>query len=86
MTAEEEQLSIETVIEATGGSLIQGDERTLLAGVSTDSRSIKPGELFFALRGERFDGHRFVAEALRRGGRGTVVDEHDLDVQRRSVL
>jgi UDP-N-acetylmuramoyl-tripeptide--D-alanyl-D-alanine ligase len=80
MTAEEEQLSIETVIEATGGSLIQGDRRALMTGVSTDSRSIKPGELFFALRGERFDGHRFVAEALRRGGRGAVVDEHDLEV------
>jgi UDP-N-acetylmuramoyl-tripeptide--D-alanyl-D-alanine ligase len=75
MTSEEDQLTIATVIEATGGSLIQGDRRTPMAGVSTDSRSIKPGELFFALRGERFDGHHFIAEALRRGGRGVVVDE-----------
>jgi UDP-N-acetylmuramoyl-tripeptide--D-alanyl-D-alanine ligase len=75
MTSEEEPLTVATVLEATGGSLLQGDIRTSLAGVSTDSRSIKPAELFFALRGERFDGHRFVAEALRRGGRGAVVDQ-----------
>ena len=75
MTAEEDQLTIATVIEATGGSLIQGDKQAPVAGVSTDSRSIKPGELFFALRGERFDGHHFIAEALRKGGGGVVVDE-----------
>ena len=75
MTSEEELLSIETVIKATGGSLTQGDPRTPVTGVSTDSRSIKPGELFFALRGERFDGHHFVAEALQRGGQGAVVDQ-----------
>jgi UDP-N-acetylmuramoyl-tripeptide--D-alanyl-D-alanine ligase len=75
MTSEDEQLSIETVLEATEGALVQGDPQTPLTGVSTDSRSIKPGELFFALRGERFDGHHFVAKALQRGGRGAVVDQ-----------
>jgi UDP-N-acetylmuramoyl-tripeptide--D-alanyl-D-alanine ligase len=75
MNAEEEQLSIETVLEATEGELVQGDPQTPLAGVSTDSRSIRPGEHFFALRGEHFDGHQFVAEALQRGGRGVVVDQ-----------
>jgi UDP-N-acetylmuramoyl-tripeptide--D-alanyl-D-alanine ligase len=75
MTSEEEPLTVATVLEATGGSLLQGDIQTSVAGVSTDSRSIKTGELFFALRGERFDGHRFVAEALQRGSRGAVVDE-----------
>jgi UDP-N-acetylmuramoyl-tripeptide--D-alanyl-D-alanine ligase len=75
MTSEEEPLTIATVLEATGGSLIQGDRQIPVAGVSTDSRSIKPGELFFALRGERFDGHRFVTKALERGGRGAVVDQ-----------
>ncbi len=41
--------------------------------VSTDSRTISPGELFFALPGPRFDGHRFVEEALRKGGLAAVV-------------
>jgi UDP-N-acetylmuramoyl-tripeptide--D-alanyl-D-alanine ligase len=74
MKAEEGQLSIETAIAATKGDLIQGAAHASFTGVSTDSRSIKPGELFFALRGENFDGHRFLPEAIQRGGKGAVVE------------
>ncbi len=74
MKAEEEQLSVTTVLEATNGVLLQGETQISFVGVSADSRSIKPGELFFALRGENFDGHRFFAEAIQRGGQGAVVD------------
>lgn len=45
-----------------------------VTGVSTDSRSIKPGDLFVALRGERFDGHDFVAAAFAAGAVGAVVE------------
>src|SRR5690606_29353131 len=53
------------------------------SAVSTDSRSIKPGELFLALRGERFDGHAFVRDVLQAGAAAAVVDgawaaEHDV--------
>jgi UDP-N-acetylmuramoyl-tripeptide--D-alanyl-D-alanine ligase len=75
---EEDQLSMETVLAATKGVLMQGDAETSFTGVSTDSRSIKAGELFVALRGENFDGHRFFAKAMAHGGRGAVVD-HEVD-------
>jgi UDP-N-acetylmuramoyl-tripeptide--D-alanyl-D-alanine ligase len=42
--------------------------------VSTDSRAIKSGELFLALKGERFDGHTYVAEVLQKGVAGAIVD------------
>ena len=42
-------------------------------GYSIDSRTIAPGELFFAVRGERFDGHDFVAAAAERGAIAAVV-------------
>jgi UDP-N-acetylmuramoyl-tripeptide--D-alanyl-D-alanine ligase len=42
-------------------------------GYSIDSRTIAPGELFFAVRGERFDGHDFVAAAVERGAAAAVV-------------
>ena len=42
-------------------------------GYSIDSRTIGPGELFFAVRGERLDGHDFIAAALNRGAVGAVV-------------
>jgi UDP-N-acetylmuramoyl-tripeptide--D-alanyl-D-alanine ligase len=46
----------------------------LFSGVSTDSRSLKRGELFVALRGERFDGHEFLDAARAAGAAGAVVD------------
>lgn len=42
-------------------------------GYSIDSRTVQPGELFFAVRGARFDGHDFVAAALERGAVSAVV-------------
>jgi UDP-N-acetylmuramoyl-tripeptide--D-alanyl-D-alanine ligase len=45
----------------------------LAEGYSIDSRTVAPGELFFAVRGERFDGHDFVAAAVARGAVGAVV-------------
>lgn len=42
-------------------------------GISTDSRALQPGALFVALEGERFDGHRFLAQAAQAGARAAVV-------------
>lgn len=42
--------------------------------VSTDSRSIQPGDLFLALRGQKFDGGTFAAQALQQGAAGVVLD------------
>lgn len=60
------------VAAAVGGRLSGGD--AAFAGVSTDSRSIERGQLFFALRGPRFDGHAYAAAALERGAAGVVVE------------
>ncbi|HEY3355549.1 MAG TPA: UDP-N-acetylmuramoyl-tripeptide--D-alanyl-D-alanine ligase [Polyangia bacterium] len=54
---------------APGGAAILA-----FSGVSIDSRSVRPGELFFAIRGERFDGHDYVAAALAAGAAGVVVE------------
>ncbi|MGB2605705.1 MAG: UDP-N-acetylmuramoyl-tripeptide--D-alanyl-D-alanine ligase [Candidatus Sulfotelmatobacter sp.] len=48
-------------------------------GFSIDSRSVGPGELFFAVKGERLDGHDFVEEALQKGAVAAVVREDQLD-------
>lgn len=47
---------------------------TPLAGISTDTRAVTPGDCFVALRGERFDGHRFVDEAIAAGAGALVLD------------
>ncbi|MBI4996553.1 MAG: UDP-N-acetylmuramoyl-tripeptide--D-alanyl-D-alanine ligase [Rhodocyclales bacterium] len=58
--------------QATGGTATV--EGHLFAGVSTDSRTIAAGELFVALKGDRFDGHEYVREVLARGAEAALVD------------
>ncbi len=61
------------VVQAVGGRVRDELPTLTIAGVSTDTRTLAPGDLFFAIPGERFDGHAFVAEALRRGASAAVV-------------
>ena len=56
---------INEIIKATKGQLIQGSLLGKVAGISCDSRSLKPQEAFLALRGKNFDGHDFVPKALK---------------------
>lgn len=64
-------LNIKDVLEATGGRVISGNSGAF-SGVSIDSRTIRNGELFVALKGQNFDGHDFLEAALEKGG-GALV-------------
>jgi len=68
-------LSVEEVIQATGGRILQGEKNVLFEGISADSRTIRAGDLFIALKGDRFDGHAFALEALKKEAGGIVVEE-----------
>ena len=57
------------------GQLISGDPAATITTVCTDSRSLRAGDLFIALRGESFDGHEFVAEAAKRGATAAIVSD-----------
>jgi UDP-N-acetylmuramoyl-tripeptide--D-alanyl-D-alanine ligase len=61
-------------MRAAGAELVAGDGNRELAGVSIDTRTIARGDLFIAIRGERFDGAQFAAEAIDKGAAGIVVD------------
>lgn len=61
------------IAAVTGGRLIAGAEQMACSGIATDSRAVKPGQCFVALRGERFDGHDFVADALEARAAGAIV-------------
>jgi len=69
------QFRLEEVLAATGGELVRLGARMHLTGITTDTRALEPGELFIALRGERHDGHAWLAAAAA-GGAGAVLVEH----------
>jgi len=61
--------------EEAGRALGLDRPAAAVSAVCTDSRRVRPGDLFVALRGERFDGHDFVAEVLAAGASGAVVEK-----------
>src|SRR5260370_5769556 len=68
------RLSIFQIAEFAGASVSAGDGNISIDKISTDSRTLKRGELFVALRGENFDGHKFAAAAVKAGAAGVIVD------------
>ncbi len=68
-----EPLTLAEAATAAGGTLRGGGEALRLTSVGTDSRGIRPGELFVALKGPRFDGHDHVAAALAGGAVAALV-------------
>ncbi|PKM89487.1 MAG: UDP-N-acetylmuramoyl-tripeptide--D-alanyl-D-alanine ligase [Firmicutes bacterium HGW-Firmicutes-12] len=69
------ELTLEKITEATQGELrgTGGAGEIQPTGVSIDTRTIKPGELFFAFIGERTDGHNYLQQALEKGAVAAVV-------------
>ncbi|MGQ9706060.1 MAG: UDP-N-acetylmuramoyl-tripeptide--D-alanyl-D-alanine ligase [bacterium] len=70
------KIAISDIIETSGGNCISGDRDAFFTGVSIDSRKIKRGEIFFAIKGVRFDGHDYVNDAIERGASGVVISRN----------
>lgn len=71
-------MTLATAARVLSGTLHGADAE--FTGVSTDTRTLAPGDLFVALAGPNFDGHRFIGEAAGRGAVGAIVNRHDTDV------
>jgi len=63
------------LLAATSGRLEQEGTSILLGRISTDTRTLEPGDVFVALRGENFDGHDYVTAAIEKGAAAVVVEE-----------
>src|SRR5437899_5497265 len=74
VASEMDSRSLQFVINACGGVRISGPTEAAIQRVCTDSRQVLAGDVFFALRGERFDGHAFVGDAAGRGAVAAVVE------------
>ena len=67
------RLSIFQIAKFAGATVSSGDGKVSVSKISTDSRTLKRGELFVALRGENFDAHNFVESAAKAGAAGAIV-------------
>ena len=74
-------LSISDLVASSGvDAVIHGDGSLLVSGISQDSRSIQPGDLFCCVRGDRFDGHEFVNQAVDNGAVAVLVQRRDISI------
>jgi UDP-N-acetylmuramoyl-tripeptide--D-alanyl-D-alanine ligase len=70
-----DSLSLAQIAKLAGGSISADDTSALVSRISTDSRTLRDGDLFVPLRGENFDGHKFIEQAAGRGAAGAMVEE-----------
>lgn len=68
------KLTLRELATVVGGSILQGNPDWQFENVTIDSRSVKQGELFVAIKGERFDGHDFIEQAIQAGAKGVIVE------------
>lgn len=61
------------IVQATGGTLVQGDPKMRVGRICTDTRTLRAGETFLALNGRNFAGDSFIAEALEKGATGVIA-------------
>jgi UDP-N-acetylmuramoyl-tripeptide--D-alanyl-D-alanine ligase len=67
--------NIQTIAQITSGRALPDHARGTVSGVSTDSRTLLPGDLFVPLRGDNYDGHAFLLQAVRRGAAACLSEE-----------
>jgi UDP-N-acetylmuramoyl-tripeptide--D-alanyl-D-alanine ligase len=75
MTPRWGEITAGTIIAPIQGELISGPHQVVLSGLGTDSRKIAQAQLFWALKGERYDGHDFVKQAIDKGAAGAVIQK-----------
>jgi UDP-N-acetylmuramoyl-tripeptide--D-alanyl-D-alanine ligase len=71
--------SLDDLLRATGARLIKGSASDFKSGnISTDTRTLNPGDIYLPLKGPNFDGHNFIAQALEKGAAGILVETTSL--------
>ncbi|MFN3967041.1 MAG: UDP-N-acetylmuramoyl-tripeptide--D-alanyl-D-alanine ligase, partial [Endomicrobiia bacterium] len=75
-----EKVTLRDLVKATQGKFIFGDPKQIINSTSTDSRKIKKGDIFFALKGKNYDGHQFIKKAIEKGATGIVVTKLDDEI------
>ncbi|MEI8311687.1 MAG: UDP-N-acetylmuramoyl-tripeptide--D-alanyl-D-alanine ligase [Verrucomicrobiota bacterium] len=68
-------LTLKEIAEMSGAKILRGDGGAKVTRISKDTRTIQPGDLYAALRGDNFDGNQFAAEAVARGAAAVLVDD-----------
>ena len=78
-------LSIEEIVKATGGKILNVSDAVTIKKIDTDSRIVTYDSLFVALKGENNDGHNFVFDVIKKGCKAVLVSE-DVQIDGATVI
>lgn len=70
---------VASLLEGYGASLLPAEKNTSLYGATSDSRKVRPGDLFCAIHGAETDGNRFIDDAIARGAYAVMTDDPDAE-------
>ncbi len=79
------QVELGSIAEWVSGEII-GNSGLMISGVSTDTRTLKDGELFIALKGDKFDGNKFVTQAFAKGASAALVSDRGVLAGRDGIV
>lgn len=79
-------ISLNEILETTGAELIKGKNLDRKFSISTDTRTIKPGELYLPLKGASFDGENFLQQAINSGAEGCFITRNEFPQNAEFVL
>ncbi|HHV60691.1 MAG TPA: UDP-N-acetylmuramoyl-tripeptide--D-alanyl-D-alanine ligase [Clostridiaceae bacterium] len=80
------EIGCSELVDIVKGTLISGDLKSKITGISTDSRKISEGDLFVALTGERFDGHDFIDSVFQKGAVGCIAQKDISPVEGKIII
>ncbi|MGA8840509.1 MAG: Mur ligase domain-containing protein, partial [Candidatus Aquilonibacter sp.] len=80
------KLTFDEAVKATQAQVLDIEAAPAHVDVVTDTRTLQPGQTFLALRGERYDGHTYTAEAVERGAKALIVEDPDAAVAGTTTL
>lgn len=70
------EMKVDELVKVVGGELLTKGRSSLVTSISTDTRSLNSGDVFFALKGENFNGNTFLKKAFQQGASGAVVNSN----------
>ena len=74
-------MKLSEIINATGASVINNYSEDFDVNISTDTRTLNAGDFYLPLKGESFDGEKFVFQALQKGAIGAFVTSDKIDIK-----
>ncbi len=73
------KFSLDEIIKITDAKLIYSTSKSGKFGISTDTRNISPEQIYIPIKGENFDGHNFIEDAIKKSARGFFIEEAEIE-------